>query len=74
MAETDGIEVVNVALGPRWPSGLFIAHDDLNEGFTKNFKLVDWTSIAGVFPEPLTVVPEGWSPRVPRSSPSPSLP
>lgn len=43
--ETDGIEVTNLALGPMWPDGLFIAHDDHNEGFSKNFKLVRWGDV-----------------------------
>jgi 3-phytase len=44
--ESDGIEVTNVPLGPLWPDGLFIAHDDHNEDFTRNFKLVGWGDIA----------------------------
>lgn len=44
--ESDGIEVTNVPLGPLWPDGLFIAHDDHNENFTRNFKLVGWGDIA----------------------------
>jgi 3-phytase len=65
VAESDGIEVVNVPLGPAWPNGLFVAHDDLNEGFTKNFKLVDWATIANAWPEGerLVVQPNRWSPR-----------
>lgn len=43
--ESDGIDVTNVPLGPLWPDGLFIAQDDHNEGFTRNFKLVGWGDI-----------------------------
>ena len=44
--ESDGIEVSNQSLGPLWPDGLFIAHDDHNEDFTRNFKLVGWGDLA----------------------------
>jgi 3-phytase len=43
--ESDGIEVTNAPLGPLWPDGLFIAQDDHNEGFSRNFKLVSWGDI-----------------------------
>jgi 3-phytase len=43
--ETDGIEITNLPLGPLWPDGLFIAHDDHNEGFSRNFKLVGWGDV-----------------------------
>jgi myo-inositol-hexaphosphate 3-phosphohydrolase len=43
--ETDGVEISNVPLGPLWPDGLFIAHDDHNEGFSRNFKLVGWRDV-----------------------------
>jgi 3-phytase len=43
--ESDGIEITNVPLGPLWPDGLFIAQDDHNEGFSRNFKLVRWGDV-----------------------------
>jgi 3-phytase len=43
--ETDGIEITNLPLGPLWPDGLFIAQDDHNEGFSRNFKLVGWGDV-----------------------------
>ena len=43
---TDGIEVVNMALGSRFPKGLFVVHDNTNEGGTQNFKLVAWEELA----------------------------
>jgi 3-phytase len=43
--ETDGIEVTNAPLGPLWPDGLLVAHDDHNEGFSRNFKLVSWGDV-----------------------------
>lgn len=54
--ETDGIDVISTGLGDAFPSGVFIAHDDFNEGFTKNLKLVDWRDIAKSFDPPLLVV------------------
>jgi 3-phytase len=56
--ESDGIEVTNLALGPMWPNGLFIAHDDHNEGFTRNFKLVDWGDLAAAADVELLVDPD----------------
>lgn len=43
--ESDGIEITSASLGPLWPDGLFIAHDDHNEGFSRNFKLVSWADV-----------------------------
>jgi 3-phytase len=43
--ETDGIDITNVPLGPLWPDGLLVAHDDHNEGFSRNFKLVGWGDV-----------------------------
>lgn len=43
--ESDGIEITSAPLGPLWPDGLFIAHDDHNEGFSRNFKLVSWADV-----------------------------
>ncbi len=44
--DTDGIDVTPVQLGPLFPAGLFVAQDDHNEDFTRNFKLVRWDEIA----------------------------
>jgi 3-phytase len=48
--ETDGIQVVNHALGPDFPSGMFICQDGVNfdDGLKKaqNFKYVSWQRIA----------------------------
>ncbi|MFV8755230.1 phytase [Nannocystaceae bacterium ST9] len=56
--ESDGIEVVNFALGPDWPAGLFIAHDDHNEEFSRNFKLVSWADVASAADVELLVDPD----------------
>jgi 3-phytase len=61
-SETDGIDVLNMNLGPDFPNGLFIAHDDwnINGGvrFPQNYKLVDWKKVADAFDPPLTIDPE----------------
>ncbi|MFK7734779.1 MAG: phytase [Pirellulaceae bacterium] len=48
--ETDGVQVVSHALGPDFPSGLFICQDGCNfdKGIKKsqNFKYVSWQQIA----------------------------
>jgi 3-phytase len=51
---TDGIDVSNVALGPAFPEGVFIAQDGTNEG-TQNFKLVPWGAVAASASPPLTI-------------------
>lgn len=47
--ETDGIEVISVALGAQFPQGIFIAQDGFNRDNgklrTQNFKVVDWRKI-----------------------------
>ena len=51
--ETDGIDVINLSIGPNFPQGLFIAQDGFNyDGdsiSTQNFKLVPWQNIGNVF-------------------------
>ncbi|MDX9905473.1 MAG: phytase [Bacteroidales bacterium] len=50
VSETDGIDVTSVALGPDYPSGIFVAQDGYNyDGSTlvnQNFKVVNWEKIA----------------------------
>lgn len=54
--DTDGIDVINLALGELFPHGLFLAHDgeDSPSGKT-NLKLVPWDSIARSFNPPLLI-------------------
>lgn len=47
VTHTDGIDVASVNLGPAFPVGAFIAHDDVNSG-GQNFKYVPWQSLAGL--------------------------
>lgn len=55
VAHTDGIDVINVPLGPAFPFGLFVAQDDYNDGANQNFKLVPWESIAFATNPPLQI-------------------
>lgn len=56
--ETDGIDVTNAPLGPLWPHGLFIVQDDHNEGYSRNFKLVDWADLVAAADVELVIDPE----------------
>lgn len=60
--DTDGIDVVPLSLGESFPQGMFVAQDDHDDGFTRNFKLVRWEDIATSFLPGLTV-DTGVSPR-----------
>lgn len=48
--DTDGIDVINVPMGPAFPNGFLIAQDGFNEEngqpINQNFKLVPWENIA----------------------------
>lgn len=58
VSDTDGLDVINVNLGERYPKGLFVAHD----GPDKTFKLVRWDDIAKQVDPPL-MIETGWHPR-----------
>jgi 3-phytase len=47
VGETDGIDVTNVPLSPRFPKGLFIVQDGKPKSGNQNFKFYDWEDIAG---------------------------
>lgn len=53
----DGIDVTNASLGPLFPQGAFISHDDKNPGFNQNYKIVPWQTIANAFTPNLIVDP-----------------
>ncbi len=57
--DTDGIDVVNLNLGSKFPNGLFIAQDGENMNgtteFPQNFKLTDWKKISDMFSPPLYI-------------------
>lgn len=68
--ETEGIDVINVNLGPDFECGTFIAHDNENtdsEGGNTmnngNFKLVAYDVIAKSLEDHLSINSEAWSPR-----------
>jgi 3-phytase len=53
---TDGIDVVNANLGPSFPKGIFVAHDEANaEGAASNLKYVPLNLIVD-----MTVSPSVW--------------
>ncbi|WP_413198645.1 phytase [Nostoc piscinale] len=78
--ESDGADVINVPLGPNFPSGVFITQDGSNdpavlveddgeiENISSNFKFVPWQNIANAFPEALTIDTTGYDPRNPDTS------
>lgn len=47
--DTDGIDVTSIALGEKYPKGLFVAQDGANtkgkDSVNQNFKIVDWRKI-----------------------------
>ncbi|MCC5639339.1 phytase [Nostoc sp. CHAB 5844] len=77
--ESDGADVVNVPLGPNFPSGVFITQDGSNdpavlveddgelENINSNFKFVPWQNIANAFPDALTIDTTSYDPRNPQS-------
>lgn len=54
VTSTDGIDVTNFPLDPRFPLGLFVAHDNVNE-VSRSFKLVPWDAIANATSPALTI-------------------
>jgi 3-phytase/alkaline phosphatase D len=73
--ESDGAHVVNVNLGPRYPSGLLVVQDGANdpqhvvqdeeelENNSTNFKFVPWEHVATAFDPPLIIDPVSANPR-----------
>ncbi len=57
VANTDGIEITELALGPLFPKGLMVIHDGMNSENGRyahqNLKYVDWSEIAKSFNPPL---------------------
>jgi len=57
--ETDGLDVINLPVGDRFPNGVLVVQDGYNfEGdtvSTQNFKMVDWAKIANAFSAKLSV-------------------
>jgi 3-phytase len=51
VTHSDGVDVLNASLGPRFPHGVFVTQDQQNEGGRQNFKLVPWPAIEAVIRE-----------------------
>ncbi|NJL47554.1 MAG: phytase, partial [Leptolyngbyaceae cyanobacterium SM2_5_2] len=76
--ESDGLDVINVPLGPSFPNGLLMLQDGANdpqnpvqddeqlENNSTNFKFVPWDSVANAFPNPLQIDPTSFDPRNPQ--------
>jgi len=72
VSTTDGIDVINVNLGPAFPAGVFVVQDHKNDGGNQNFKLVPWPTIASAG-HPALAIDLSWDPRQApvRRSPAP---
>lgn len=51
VSHTDGIDVVATSL-PGFPTGLFVAQDDENDGENQNFKFASWADIEAAITSP----------------------
>lgn len=49
VSESDGIELVSMPLGDRFPQGLLVVQDGDNAPANQNFKLISWQDIADAF-------------------------
>jgi 3-phytase len=75
--ESDGAEVINLALGANFPNGLFITQDGSNdpativngENISSNFKFVPFENIANTFATPLKIDTISYDPRTPKALP-----
>lgn len=75
--ESDGLDIVNVALGSAFPNGLVVLQDGANdpqnvaeddeelENNSTNFKFVPWDSVANSFKNPLNIDMNSFDPRNP---------
>lgn len=78
--ESDGADIINLPLGPNYPSGLLVVHDGSNdpavlvkddgelENISTNFKFVSWGDVAGSFPAKLLFDTTTYDPRSPNRS------
>jgi uncharacterized repeat protein (TIGR01451 family) len=75
--ESDGADVINLPLGPNFPSGLFVTQDGNNdpasvvagENVSSNFKFVPFQNIANALPTPLKIDTTSYDPRNPVAQP-----
>ena len=42
---TDGIDALGGRVGARFPEGVVVVQDDVNDGGSQNFKYIDWRDI-----------------------------
>jgi len=49
VSETDGIELVSMSLGDRFPQGLLVVQDGDNAPANQNFKFISWQDIAQAY-------------------------
>lgn len=73
--QSDGADLVNVALGDLYPSGLLVVQDGANDpqvagpddeelqNFSTGFKFIPWENVANAFPQPLLIDTESYQPR-----------
>ena len=73
--ESDGADIINVALGDAFPSGLLVVQDGANdpqfaaindeeiENRSTNFKFVPWETVANAFATPLLIDAESYQVR-----------
>ena len=84
--ETDGLEIINVPLGPTFPFGALLVQDGANnpqnavengdelENNNTNFKFVRWDDVANAFETPLIVDTTSYNPRDSSVNPTPEPP
>jgi 3-phytase len=60
-SETDGIDIINLSLGQKFPNGVFIVQDgeniDHGKMVNQNFKFISWSDISNAFKPNLLVDP-----------------
>ncbi|OKH27390.1 phytase [Chroogloeocystis siderophila] len=73
--ESDGADVVNVALGANFPKGMLVVQDGNNdpavivedegelENASSNFKFIPWENVANAFADALIIDPNSYNPR-----------
>jgi 5'/3'-nucleotidase SurE len=76
--ETDGLDVINIPLGDKYPFGLMVVQDGANdpqfvaendeelENRSTNFKFVPWENVANSFDVPLDIDTTSFDPRNPQ--------
>jgi 3-phytase/alkaline phosphatase D len=78
--DSDGLELVNVSLGPDYPNGLLVVQDGVNdtqvlvtddgelENINTNFKFVSWDAVANSFENKLQINNHSFDPRNPEAN------